>query len=297
MITDTDLKKVIEQVLMEMSLGKQNKEVEQIVNKNLCENKDLFENIDLPDITSIDLRKDFHIENPKNKEAYLKLKEITPARLGVGRCGVRYRTETLLRFRADHAAAMDAVWNDVSEDFLNKNNLFTVKTLISNKDEFITRPDLGRIVDEEGIKTLKERCKLKPRALIYLADGLSSTAIEANGIDTLASITQGLKAYGIEIGTPFFLKYGRVGSMDHISEILEPEVIAVLIGERPGLVTGESMSCYMTYKAYRGIPEAKRTVISNIHRQGTPAAEAGAHIADILKKMLDEKASGLDLKL
>lgn len=294
MITDSDLKRVIEQVLMEMKLG-ENKKVEEVVAAVACKNA--IEDSNLPDITTIDLRKDFHIENPHNKDAYLKLKESTPARLGVGRCGSRYRTDTLLRFRADHAAAMDAVWNDVSEEFLAKNNLFSIKTVIANKDEFITRPDLGKIIDEDGIKTLKEKCKMKPRVQIYLADGLSSTAIETNGADCLASILQGLKAYGIDVGTPFFLKYGRVGSMDHISEILEPEVIAVLIGERPGLVTGESMSCYMTYKAYRGIPEAKRTVISNIHKQGTPAAEAGAHIADILKKMLDEKASGLDLKL
>jgi len=293
-ITDSDLKRVIEQVLMEMKLG-ENKKVEEVVAAVACKNA--IEDSNLPDITTIDLRKDFHIENPHNKDAYLKLKESTPARLGVGRCGSRYRTDTLLRFRADHAAAMDAVWNDVSEEFLAKNNLFSIKTVIANKDEFITRPDLGKIIDEDGIKTLKEKCKMKPRVQIYLADGLSSTAIETNGADCLASILQGLKAYGIDVGTPFFLKYGRVGSMDHISEILEPEVIAVLIGERPGLVTGESMSCYMTYKAYRGIPEAKRTVISNIHKQGTPAAEAGAHIADILKKMLDEKASGLDLKL
>ena len=295
MISDSDLKKVIEQVLIEMKYGDESKKAEEIVVQAI--NKGLAEDLNLPDVTTIDLRKDFHIENPHNKDAYLKLKEATPARIGVGRCGSRYRTETLIRFRADHAAAMDAVWNDVSEEFLDKNNLFSIKTVIANKDEFITRPDLGKIIDEDGIKTLKEKCKMKPRVQIYLADGLSSTAIETNGADTLASISQGLKAYGIELGTPFFLKYGRVGSMDHISEILEPEVIAVLIGERPGLVTGESMSCYMTYKAYRGIPEAKRTVISNIHKQGTPAAEAGAHIADIIKKMLDEKASGLDLKL
>ncbi len=295
MITDTDIRKVIEQVLSEMKLESDSKKVEQAVVSALSEST--INEAELPDITAIDLRKDFHIENPHNKEAYLKLKEVTPARLGVGRCGPRYRTNTLVRFRADHAAAMDAVWNDVSEEFINSMNLFAVKTCVSNKDEFITRPDLGRIIDEDGVKLLKEKCKPKAKVLVYLADGLSSTAIETNGADTLAAINQGLKAYGIECETPFFVKYGRVGSMDHISEILEPEVIAVLIGERPGLVTGESMSCYMAYKASRGMPEARRTVISNIHKQGTPAAEAGAHIADILKKMLDEKASGLDLKL
>jgi ethanolamine ammonia-lyase small subunit len=73
------------------------------------------------------------------------------------------------------------------------------------------------------------------------------------------------------------------------------EVLCLLVGERPGLVTAESMSAYMTYRPYRGIPEAKRTVVSNIHSQGIPPVEAGAHIASLLLTMLREKASGLDL--
>ena len=85
--------------------------------------------------------------------------------------------------------------------------------------------------------------------------------------------------------------------MDHISDLVDAEVTVVLIGERPGLATGESMSCYITYGAYVGIPEAKRTVVSNIHKNGTPAAEAGAHIAEIVKKVLDAKLSGVELKL
>ncbi len=111
------------------------------------------------------------------------------------------------------------------------------------------------------------------------------------------AIEQGLKSHGIEMGTPFFLKHGRVPAMDHISEILNAEVTAVLIGERPGLATGESMSCYMIYKGTVGNPESNRTVVSNIHKSGTPAVEAGSHIADIIKKILTEKKSGVDLKL
>ena len=85
--------------------------------------------------------------------------------------------------------------------------------------------------------------------------------------------------------------------MDIISETLGSEVTAVLIGERPGLATGESLSCYIAYKATTSMPEAKRTVISNIHKGGTPAVEAGAHIAEVIKRMLEQKASGIDLKL
>ena len=227
----------------------------------------------------------------------MKLKQRTSARLGIGRAGTRLKTDVLLRFRADHAAAQDAVFNDVPEEFLEEAGLFTVTTECKSRDEYITRPDLGRKISDEGIKILEEKCKKSPTVQVYVSDGLSSTAVEANTKNILPAVLNGLKGYGIEAGTPFFVKYGRVGASDHISDILKPDVVCVLIGERPGLTTAESMSAYITYKAYVGIPEAKRTVVSNIHRDGTPAAEAGAHVAELIKKVLDAKASGQDLKL
>jgi ethanolamine ammonia-lyase small subunit len=132
---------------------------------------------------------------------------------------------------------------------------------------------------------------------IYAADGLSSTAIEANLKDIFPAIKQGLEGYNIKIGTPFFVQYGRVASMEPISQTLNADVCCVLIGERPGLATAESLSCYMAYNAEIGMPESKRNVISNIHADGTPAVEAGAHIADVIKAMLEQKTSGLDLDI
>ena len=107
----------------------------------------------------------------------------------------------------------------------------------------------------------------------------------------------GLKAHGIDVGEPFFVRYGRVAVQDEVSEITGCDVCVCLIGERPGLATAKSMSAYITYKGTIGMSEARRTVVSNIHNAGTPAAEAGAHIADIVEIMLKEKASGTDLKL
>lgn len=121
--------------------------------------------------------------------------------------------------------------------------------------------------------------------------------MSANIPDLLPALLQGLQNYKIDVGTPFFVRYGRVGVMDEVSELLGAEVTCVLIGERPGLITAESMSAYIAYRATVGMPEARRTVLSNIHRSGTNPAEAGAHIADIIKLMLEKKASGTDLKL
>lgn len=250
---------------------------------------------ELPDITEIDLREQYLIDEPANKEAFLRLKRRTPARLGIGRAGARYRTITQLRFRADHAAAQDSVFSLVDEEFYKKNDLPFVQTQCRDKDEYLTRPDLGRKFSPDAQSVIRQVCGDKPKVLLVIGDGLSSAAVEANAMDCAAAIRQGLKTMGIELGKTLFIQYCRVGAMDHIGEITGAELVCMLVGERPGLVTAESMSAYITYKPYPGIPESKRTVVSNIHRQGTPAVEAGAHIATLLKTMLEKKASGIDL--
>lgn len=286
MITDQELRAVIEKVMKEM--GKE---------ESTGEKSTPVDDGTIRDITAKPIQEVFYVPNPHNRDQYMKLKKKTPARVGIWRTGPRNTTETLLRFRADHAVAQDAVWSHVDEDFLKELNLPMVQTKIHDKEEYITRPDLGRQFDEENTKKIKEIAKAKPRVQIIVADGLSSTAIEANLKDILPAIMSGLKGYGIECGTPFFIKYGRVGSMDEVSQALDAELTILLIGERPGLATGESMSCYMTYRAYPGIPEAKRTVVSNIHKEGTPATEAGAHIASLIKIMLEKKMTGVGLNL
>lgn len=249
----------------------------------------------LADLTKEDLKEQLLVPDPSNREAYLKFKRATASRIGIWRTGSRYLTKSLLRFRADHAIAQDAVFNNVPEEFIKEWGLLEIKTKCADKDQFLTRPDLGRQLDDENGELLKKNCPAKAQVQVYVADGLSSTAVEKNAKDTYLALEQGLEGHGIKVGTPFFLRYGRVPAMDAVAEILHPEVTVVLIGERPGLATAESMSCYMAYNASVGMPEANRTVLSNIHRGGLPAVEAGAHIADVVKKMLDQKASGLDL--
>lgn len=287
MISEDKIRRVIEEVMSSLEVHKSS------VSRPVVDESD----DSLLDITAIDLRKELLVPEPANGEMYLKLKESTPARVGIWRSGPRPLTRTLLRFRADHAVAQDAVFTNVSEEFLKSAGLETIQTCCKDKDQFLTRPDLGRRLDDEAAARIKQICPANARVQIFIADGLSSTAVETNAIDALKSIVQGLKGFGIEAGTPFFLKFGRVPSMDAVSELLTPEVTVLLIGERPGLATGESMSCYMAYKANTTMAEAKRTVISNIHNGGTPAVEAGAHIAEVIKKMLEQKASGIDLKL
>ena len=162
-----------------------------------------------------------------------------------------------------------------------------------NKDEYLTRPDLGRRFDEKNQAIIKETCGHHPKVLLVIGDGLSSAAIEANAMDCARAIRQGLSAYGIELGKTLFIQYCRVGASDHIGSLTDAELVCMLVGERPGLVTAESMSAYLTYNPRIGVPESARTVVSNIHRQGTPAVEAGAHIASLIRQMLEKKCSGV----
>lgn len=226
-----------------------------------------------------------------------QLSRTTPARIGIWRAGPRLRTETMLRLRADHAKARDAVMTDVSAELLEKMGLFSVDSMCQDRNQHLTRPDLGRKLSEEALQTIKSRCMRSPTVQVYVSDGLSSTAVEAEIPDFLPALTFGLERHKIKMGTPFFLRLGRVPAMDAISEALDAEITCVLIGERPGLVTADSMSAYIVYRATVGMPESRRTVVSNIHSGGLAPVEAGAYVADVIHTMLERKASGVDLKL
>lgn len=299
-MNEQDLRKIVEQMVEQMvkkeavSVTVPESTVEsasRTVSDTVLDTKEM-----IPDITKIDLKKLFLVDAAKDKAGYLAMKAKTPARLGVGKAGARYKTISMLRMRADHAAAQDTVFSDVSEEFIKKNNFVFVKTLCKDKDEYLTRPDLGRRFDKEEIEVIKKTCGNNPQVLIVVGDGLSSTAIEANVEDMIPALKQGLQMYGITVPPILFIKYARVGAMDDIGQVTNADVICMLVGERPGLVTAESMSAYIAYKPKHGFSESKRTVISNIHKGGTIAVEAGAHAAELIKKMLDKKASGIDLK-
>lgn len=250
----------------------------------------------VPDITKLNLRRLYLVDAPCQKEKFAALKEKTPARLGSGRAGPRYKTLTMLRFRADHAAAQDAVFSELPQDFGEKNGLISVKTRCKDKDEYLTRPDLGRSFDEENEKIIRAGITGKPRVQIVVGDGLSCAAAQANAMDCMAALRDGLKSRGIDTEKGIFVRFCRVGAGDAIGDITGCEVVCVLVGERPGLVTDKSLSAYITYKPHTGVSESARTVVSNIHDQGTPAVEAGAFAAELIEKILEQKASGVALQ-
>ena len=248
------------------------------------------------DITAKACRDITMLDHPQDAEALARMKKKTTARIGVGRAGPRLNTRTMLTLRADHAKARDAVFLDVDQGVIDRLGLFTVQTKCAEKNQFLTRPDLGRQLSEEGARAVKERCAPNPDVQVFLADGLSSTAVEANAETILGLLLDALKDRGLTVGTPFFVRFGRVAVEDQVAELVGAKVVCVLIGERPGLGSAESMSAYIAYNARVGMPEARRTVVSNIHKDGISAAEAGAYIAELIEKIYHAKASGVELQ-
>jgi ethanolamine ammonia-lyase small subunit len=255
--------------------------------------------IDLPDPTRPDLRTKPGVKNPKDVDGLRALVDSTSARIGVGRAGPRYRTRSLLLFQGDHAVTQDALYRDVDQKFLNEFNLFTVQTRITGgKQEYLLRPDLGRLLNDDAKRIINEKCQKNVNVQLVVGDGLSAAAIEANLRQIFPVIKQGVQTAGLTFGTPFFIKYARVGVMNDVGELIKPDVVILLIGERPGLGRAESMSAYMGYKPKYGNTDADRDVVCNIFENGgTNPLEAGAFVVQFAQKMRKSQASGVKLKM
>jgi ethanolamine ammonia-lyase small subunit len=255
--------------------------------------------IDLPDPASDDQRYKPRIHQPKDPAALTELIGSTPARIGVGRAGPRYNTASLLLFQGDHAVTQDALYRDIDQKLLDEFGLFTVQTKVTEgKEQYLLRPDLGRQLSEEAKRTLEAKCVKNANLQLVIGDRLSAAAIEANLRQILPVIKQGIQSAGLTFGTPFHVKYCRVGVMNDIGAALQPDVVILLIGERPGLGRAESMSAYMGYKPKYGDTDADRDVVCNIFENGgTNPLEAGAFVVQIAQKMRQHQASGVKLKL
>lgn len=152
---------------------------------------------------------------------------------------------------------------EVPEAWVKAQGLLEVRSEISDKNLYLTRPDMGRRLSPEAIDALKAQCVMDPDVQVVVSDGLSTDAITANYEEILPPLLAGLKQAGLKVGTPFFVRYGRVKIEDQIGEILGAKVVILLVGERPGLGQSESLSCYAVYSPRVATTvEADRTCIS-----------------------------------
>jgi ethanolamine ammonia-lyase small subunit len=231
-----------------------------------------------------------------------KIRARTPARVLVGRAGAAYRTGTLLDLREAHAAARDAVRDEldlsaaVGVDFVRRWELCEFRTRARDKDEYLLRPDLGRQFDDESRERLSRNYSHNCDIQIAIGDGLSVAAVAEQVPQLLPLLFDGVKARGWTAGRTFVVRHGRVGLLNDIGELLKPQVAVLLIGERPGLATASSLSAYMAFRPTKFQTDADRNLISNIHARGVGAEEATERILELAAEMMRAKASGCRLR-
>lgn len=224
---------------------------------------------------------------------------LTPARINLGRSGTRPRVSDWLDFRADHARAQDAVHSELSDAFIKSMETQGYPLVQSNcvsREEFILNPPKGKCCSLEELARLSKLCLQKKDVQIVISDGLSATAVERNVDDLLPIIQDGLDLARISYGTPVVARFGRVAIGDQIAHHLGARLVINLIGERPGLSTDESLSAYITLNPGPETISSDRTVVSNIHRGGTPPLEAGAYVVQRIKKIFEYNLSGVRLQ-
>jgi len=185
---------------------------------------------------------------------------------------------------------------DLGTEFVAEWGLFEVATLARDKREFLLRPEAGRSLDSTGRTELALRCPPKADFQVAIADGLSAAAVRAQVPALLPRLSAAARSRGWQFGQPFFIRHGRVGVLNDIGEILDALVVVLLIGERPGLATAESLSAYMAYQPRPGHDDSRRNLISNIHIRGVPPEQAALRIAQLATQMIRMETSGIAIK-
>jgi ethanolamine ammonia-lyase small subunit len=226
----------------------------------------------------------------------------TPARLLTGRVGAAYPTETQLELREAHADARDSVRaeldleNTFGAAFIREWGLFDACTQAADKNEYLLRPDLGRRFSAASRTEILQRCSPGNDLQIVVGDGLSVAAICAQVPRLLPLLHEESGARGWSVGQAFVIHHCRVGILNEIGELLNPMVAVLLIGERPGLATAESLSAYMAYRPRQHHSDANRNLISNIHSRGVGISHAVVRILNLAARMMSARVSGSTLR-
>ena len=221
----------------------------------------------------------------------------TTALLGIGHVGTRYATDVVLQFQAELAVAHEAVAAELPDGWAKENGLIGLRSRVQDHREFLLRPDLGRRLDEDSLARWKQAGKHGVDVQPILADGLSASACVASGRALLESFTKACQARGLTVGVPVVARYARVWLEDEIGAVVGAKVAAILLGERPGLGTGDGLSAYLVYDPKIGNTDGQRNMMSNIHARGTRPEVAGERLAVLARAMVDQKRSGVELDL
>jgi ethanolamine ammonia-lyase small subunit len=229
------------------------------------------------------------------------LREFTAARIAIGRVGASIPLKQSLEFKLAHAHARDAVYSRLDVDgLLNELKTFNLPLLhlhsqAVNRNKYLKRPDLGRQLDDESEVCLKQY-RLGADVAIIIADGLSATAVNENAFGLAKLLVPMLLGANLEIAPICVVEQGRVAVGDDVGQGLNARLSIVLIGERPGLSSADSMGAYLTYNPRRGLTDELRNCVSNIRPQGLKHRPAADKIFYLVNEAFNRKLSGIGLK-
>jgi ethanolamine ammonia-lyase small subunit len=230
------------------------------------------------------------------------LRELTPARVGLGRSGASMPTEALLAFTLDHARARDAVHGTFDTahlvDGMSKLGLapILVSSQARNRRDYLRRPDLGRMLDPDSARVLADQSGSSGLLAIVIGDGLSPAAVNVHAVELVRNLALRLKEAGISIRGTVVASGARVALGDEIGAILGARMVLMAIGERPGLSAPDSLGAYLTFAPRIGLTDAMRNCVSNIHGAGLSYDEAAFKIAWLVREGLARQITGVALK-
>ncbi len=228
------------------------------------------------------------------------LKNFTKARIALGNVGGALPLNEVLDFRLAHAKAKDAIFselavNELSEALANLGvSPMILKSNIENRNQYLTRPDLGRTLDAISSEMLKEQIT-EPDIVFVLVDGLSANAVNNHALAVLERILPLLKTHFTY--QVVLVKQGRVAIGDEVGELVKAKFTALFIGERPGLSSPQSMGIYTTYAPQKGLTDERRNCISNIHPDGLSYEMATQILYYLIEQSFLRKISGVDIKV
>ena len=235
-------------------------------------------------------------------DSWSLLKQFTPARIAIGRTGVSMTTREALSFKADHAMARDAIYTPMEtagiRDGLQEAGIsfIELKTKVVDRREYLLRPDKGRQLHQDCIASLKALHDPDTTACITIADGLSPLAVNRYAVPLTRMLISAFQSAGLRYAPVCIVKQGRVAVSDETGAATGASISIILIGERPGLSSPDSLGVYITYAPAIGKTDAERNCISNIRSGGLNLTAAAEKIMYLLNQALQRKLSGVELK-
>ena len=239
------------------------------------------------------------VADPVDDAGLARLVALTPSRIAMGRAGNRLRTDDALRTREGHADARDAVHSEVPADFAKRLGLLSLRSQCRDRNEYLLYPNQGRRLDDASKAALAPHIaqNAQPDVQLIVGDGLSPNAIVQNGEATLLAMQRAIAAMGWRMGPPCFVQFARIAVADEIGVLAGAGSSVILVGERPGLGTGDSLSVYIAIKPKLGQDNAEKNCISNVRPIGIRPEEAAAQTVTILQRGFEVGVGGVALGL